>query len=149
MGQDMCVMTLCHRNGVTPDLAKALAYIDSMTTLDMKDVNFEYDYGWDELETDGRSDGEILADVQDILRGAIGDVFDSLGGRDNTWIQIAGWQIWITGGMDGGTDSFETWNRMWNDLGTLGWKVLNAAGFENPPGDAEPFKIEEEASLSD
>lgn len=149
MGQDFCVMTLCHRTGITPDLAKALAAIDKMTTLDIKDVNWDQDYGWDELDTDGRSDGEILVDVQDILRGAITDVFSSLEGRDVTWIQVAGWQIHLTGGMDGGTDSFDTWNRIWNDLGELGWNVLNAAGFENPPGDAEPFKIEEEASIND
>lgn len=145
----MCLMTLCHRTGITPDLAKALAAIDKMTTLDIKDVDFDQDYGWDELQTDGRSDGEVLADVQDILRGAITDVFSSLEWRDVTWIVVAGWQIWCTGGMDGGTDSFDCWNRIWNDLGTLGWNILTAAGFENPPSEAEPFKIEEEATLSD
>lgn len=149
MGQDMCVMTLCHRTGVKPDLNRALAYIANLTTLDIKDVDFTVDWGWDSLETDGRSDGEILTDVQDILSGAISEVFDSLEWRDTTWITIAGWQVWITGGMDGGTDSFDTWNKMWNDLGTLGWDVLTAAGFEHPPTEVEPFKIEEEASIHD
>lgn len=149
MGQDMCVMTLCHRTGVKPDLAKALQFISSLTTLDLKDVDFTNDYGWDELETDGRSDGEILESVQGILTAAITDVFQSLEWRDVTWITVAGWQCWLTGGMDGGTDSFDVWNKMWNDLGTLGWKVLNAAGFEDPPSEAEPFKIEEEATIHD
>lgn len=148
MGQDMCVMTLCHRTGVEPDLNKALAFITNMTTLDIKDVDFQ-DYGWDDLETDGRSDGEILAGVQVILRDVITEVFNTMQWRDVTWITVAGWQVWLTGGMDGGTDSFDVWNRIYNDLGTLGWDVLTAAGFDNPPSEVEPFKIEEEVSLSD
>lgn len=142
-------MTLCHRNGVNPDLNKALAAINKMTTLDIKDVDFNQDFGWDELETDGRSDGEILADAQDILRGAISDVFETFDWRDVTWIQVAGWQIHITGGMDGGTDSYNIWSRIWNELGSLGWMVLAAAGFEDPPADVEQYKIEEEATLND
>jgi hypothetical protein len=149
MGQDMCIMTLCHRKGVVPNLDNALKFIDHLTTIEIENIDWGQDYGWDELETDGRPMSDILADVQDILRRAIGDVFDSLNWRDVTWIQVNGWQVHITGGMDGGTESFDVWSRIHNDYGTLGWEVLQAAGFENPPSDAEPYKIEEEASIHD
>lgn len=152
MGQDMCVMTLCHRTGVKPDLDKALQFIANLTTLDIKDVNFD-DYGWEDMNYGGDYDptdlGAMLPLVQGRLRDCITAVFETLEWRDVTWITVAGWQCWLTGGMDGGTDSFEVWNRMWNDLGTIGWKVLNAAGFEDPPSEAEPFKIEEEATIGD
>lgn len=152
MGQDMCVMTLCHRTGVKPDLAKALAYIDNLTSLDMERVNFD-DYGWDDLNYGGDYDptnaSEILPLVQKRLRDCITEVFDSLEWRDVTWITVAGWQVWLTGGMDGGTDSFDVWNRMWNDMSQIGWDVLAAAGFENPPAEVEPYKIEEEATIHD
>lgn len=152
MGQDMCVMTLCHRTGVKPDLDKALKYIENLTSLDMERVNFD-DYGWEDLNNGGDYDPtnatEMLLLVQERLRVCITEVFETLDWRDVTWITVAGWQVWLTGGMDGGTDSFDVWNRMWNDMSQIGWDVLLAAGFENPPSEVEPFKIEEEASLHD
>lgn len=149
MGADMCVMSLCHRSGVTPDLDTALRSIENLTTLDVDGYDFQTCWGFDDVILDGRPISEILVDIQATLKGAITEVFDSLEWHDNTMMIIAGWRIYVTGGMDGGTDSYEIWSRMHNDFGTLGERVLYAAGFEYPPVEHEPFKIEEEASIHD
>lgn len=149
MGATMCVMALCHRNTVTPDLDAALRSIENLTTMDVAEYDFQTHWGFGEIETDGRSESEILVDVQDTLRSAIVEMFDSLDWRDVTMLIVAGWTIYITGGMDGNTDSFEVWSRLIEHFGPLGERVLYAAGFEFPPAEHEPFKIEEEASIHD
>lgn len=149
MGADLCLQIIAHRQSVTPDHNKACDDIDTFGLQEIQTLLNECEeaWGWWEDIDVLSIQPEDIDRVKNDLKNLIEAIVVSLDDRDVCQVGMCGWWVYITGGMTWGddpTDTFGTWNRIFN-MGSTGERIYAAAGFDHPPVGPEQYIVQEEA----